>query len=82
MKKSEVRRLAKSIGLTVADKAESHEICFIPDNDYAKFIAKQVNEKYFQEGPIVDTAGKRSGSSWWLSGIHDWPAQGAQLRAV
>jgi tRNA-specific 2-thiouridylase len=61
MNKSEVRRLAKSIGLTVADKAESHEICFIPDNDYAKFIAKQVNEKYFKEGSIVDTSGKEVG---------------------
>jgi tRNA-specific 2-thiouridylase len=61
MNKSEVRRLAKTIGLTVADKAESHEICFIPDNDYAKFIAKQVNEKYFQEGSIVDTSGKEVG---------------------
>ncbi len=47
VEKKEVRRLAKELGLTVADKAESREICFIPDNNYSNFIAKQVNGDYF-----------------------------------
>ena len=56
--KSEVRRLAKELELTVADKAESREICFIPDNDYPSFIAKRVNGDTFREGAIVDSSGK------------------------
>lgn len=36
--KDEVRAMAKSLGLRVADKPDSQEICFVPDNDYAAFI--------------------------------------------
>ena len=36
--KREVRSLAAEIGLPVADKEESQEICFVPDGDYARFI--------------------------------------------
>ncbi len=58
MEKPEVRALAEKYGLNVAGKSESHEICFIPDNDYAKFIATQVEDEAFQPGKIVDTEGK------------------------
>ena len=58
VEKKEVRRLAKELGLTVADKAESREICFIPDNNYSNFIASQVNGDYFKEGDIVDSKGE------------------------
>lgn len=58
VEKKEVRRLAKELGLTVADKAESREICFIPDNNYSNFIAKQVDSDYFKEGDIVDSKGE------------------------
>ncbi|MDZ4725799.1 MAG: tRNA 2-thiouridine(34) synthase MnmA [Leptospira sp.] len=40
MEKSEVRDIARRMGLTVADKAESQEICFIPENDYRSFLKK------------------------------------------
>jgi tRNA-uridine 2-sulfurtransferase len=56
LEKSEVRRLAESIGLNVAGKSESREICFIPDNDYAGFIASEVPEA-FKEGQIVNESG-------------------------
>lgn len=36
--KDEIRKIAEDIGLTVAHKPDSQEICFVPDNDYAKFI--------------------------------------------
>ena len=36
--KEEIRGIASKIGLKVADKPDSQEICFIPDHDYAKFI--------------------------------------------
>ena len=57
MDKNEVRERARSLGLNVADKAESHEICFIPDNDYPKFIAKQLNDDAFKQGEIVNSKG-------------------------
>lgn len=39
--KSDVRALAKRMGLTVAEKPESQEICFIPENDYRAFLRKK-----------------------------------------
>lgn len=39
-KKEEIRELAEKIGLPVAKKPDSMEICFIPDGDYANFIAE------------------------------------------
>ena len=62
MEKPEVRRLAESIGLNVAGKSESHEICFIPDNDYAAFIAGQVDPEKFQPGAIVNAEGEVLGT--------------------
>ncbi|TGN02220.1 tRNA 2-thiouridine(34) synthase MnmA [Leptospira dzoumogneensis] len=41
MTKPEVREIARKMGLPVAEKAESQEICFIPENDYRKFLAKK-----------------------------------------
>jgi tRNA-uridine 2-sulfurtransferase len=42
--KSEVREYARARGLPVADKPDSHEICFVPDNDYASFVAARAPE--------------------------------------
>ncbi|HHX75170.1 MAG TPA: tRNA 2-thiouridine(34) synthase MnmA, partial [Firmicutes bacterium] len=39
--KSEVRELAARYGLAVADKPDSQEICFIPDNDYKRFLREE-----------------------------------------
>ncbi|HEX9079904.1 MAG TPA: tRNA 2-thiouridine(34) synthase MnmA [Desulfuromonadaceae bacterium] len=36
--KDEVRRLAREYGLPVADKGDSQEVCFIPDDDYVAFL--------------------------------------------
>ena len=80
MEKPEVRRLAESIGLNVAGKSESHEICFIPDNDYAAFIAGQVEAEAFQPGNIVKADGEVLGNAQGLSRLHHRPAQGTQPR--
>ena len=54
--KTEIRSLAREAGLQTAEKPDSQEICFIPDNDYAAFL-----ERYrgVQEtaGDFIDTAG-------------------------
>lgn len=39
--KAEVRAMAKSFGIPVADKPDSMEICFVPDKNYLGFIAKR-----------------------------------------
>jgi tRNA-specific 2-thiouridylase len=55
--KTEVRRLAAEFGLPVAHKGESQEICFIPDDDYPRFLQERFPEA-FRPGPIVDRTGK------------------------
>ncbi|MEX2286987.1 MAG: tRNA 2-thiouridine(34) synthase MnmA [Planctomycetaceae bacterium] len=54
--KHEIRDIARSSGLRVADKPDSQEICFIPDNDYAGFIDRYRGE-HDTAGELVDTAG-------------------------
>lgn len=41
--KSEIRNMAQEAGLAVADKPDSQEICFVPDNDYASFIRREIS---------------------------------------
>lgn len=38
--KEEIRQMAESIGLRVADKPDSQDLCFIPDGDYSSYIEK------------------------------------------
>jgi len=64
--KPEVRAHAARLGLTVADKPDSHEICFVPDGDAAGFVDRQLPEAD-RSGEIVDTAGKVLGRH---SGVH------------
>src|SRR5437899_603121 len=54
--KEEVRALAREAGLGVAEKPDSVEICFVPDNDHAGFIRHRRPE-LVTAGQIVDTAG-------------------------
>jgi tRNA-specific 2-thiouridylase len=54
--KAEVRQHAERLGLAVAHKPDSHEICFIPDGRTADFVARQIADGG-EGGEIVDTAG-------------------------
>lgn len=54
--KEEIREIAEKIGLLVANKPDSQEICFIPDNDYAGFIEENTGVKP-KVGNFVDTKG-------------------------
>lgn len=59
-KKSEIRQMAEDYGYTaLAKKAESFEICFIPDNDYRGFLKRRVPglEAEVQGGDFVDVQG-------------------------
>jgi len=55
--KEEIRNIARENDLIVAEKKESQEICFIPDNDYVGFIKTNSNNK-FKEGNIVNNKGE------------------------
>ena len=54
--KPQIRELAGEAGLRVADKPDSQEICFVPDNDYAAFVRRHRGETE-TAGQFVDTAG-------------------------
>ncbi len=54
--KTEIRDIARQAGLRVADKPDSQEICFIPDNDYVGFLRRYRGEQE-TAGEVVDTAG-------------------------
>lgn len=54
--KEQIRQMAETIGLAVANKPDSQEICFIPDHDYARFIEENTQEKLLP-GNFVDLNG-------------------------
>ena len=55
--KDKIREMAKSIGLHVAEKAESQDICFIEKNNYRGFL-KQYSENVIPPGNIVNLKGE------------------------
>ncbi len=55
--KDEIREIASSIGLAVATKPDSQEICFVPDNNYARYIEEETGQKPVP-GNFVDSTGK------------------------
>lgn len=72
MLKSEVRDIARDVNLYVADKAESQEICFVPDGKYSEFIDRYLDHEGRSAelpvaGQIVSTSGERLGEH---TGIH------------
>jgi tRNA-specific 2-thiouridylase len=64
--KPEVRAHAERLGLSVAAKPDSHEICFVPDGDAGGFVARRIGEDD-RSGDIVDTSGRVLGRH---RGIH------------
>ena len=58
LSKSQVRARARALGLATADKAESQEICFVPDGDYARVVEALRPEGLPGEGEIVDESGQ------------------------
>ena len=69
--KTEVRALAREMGLSVAEKNDSQEICFVPNGDYAAFLAAYLAESGAPAAPaagdIVSTDGRRLGEH---QGVH------------
>ena len=57
MTKPQIREIAHSLGLKVADKIDSQEICFVPGNDYKAFLRSHLAENQFHRGEIYDIDG-------------------------
>ncbi len=56
--KDDIRKIALEAGLPVANKPDSQEICFIPDDDYAGFIEREAGSTVPGPGNFVDRDGK------------------------
>ena len=57
MQKPQIREIAHSLGMKVADKVDSQEICFVPGNDYKAFLRSHLGENEFHRGEIYDVDG-------------------------
>ena len=57
MSKPQIREIAHSLGLKVAEKIDSQEICFVPGNDYKAFLRSHLGEGEFHRGKIYDVDG-------------------------
>ena len=55
--KEEIRAIAEKKSLPVADKPDSQEICFVPDNDYAAFIRREAEDRVPGAGNFVTAEG-------------------------
>ena len=59
MEKPQIRAIARELGLKVAEKVDSQEICFVPGNDYKAFLRSHLGEHEFHRGGIFDKRGNR-----------------------
>ncbi len=62
-RKEAVRRMAADLGLRVADKPDSQEICFVPDQDHARLVRR--------ERPGLDTSGEIVTTDGRVVGRHE-----------
>jgi tRNA-specific 2-thiouridylase len=73
MTKPEVRELARKLGLALAEKPDSQEICFVPGGDYKRFLdaylAEQGESLPDTSGELVTTSGEVIGEH---TGIHNF----------
>ena len=68
LSKPEIRQLASDNNIPVAEKKDSQEVCFIPDNDYISFIEREFNPKA-TPGDFLSSNGEKLGTH---SGIYKY----------
>lgn len=68
LSKPEIRQLASDHNIPVAEKKDSQEVCFIPDNDYISFIEREFNPKA-TPGDFLSSSGEKLGTH---SGIYKY----------
>lgn len=79
--KSRIRAIAREAGLPVAQKPDSQEICFVPDNDYAGFIERQAGERLPGPGNFVNARGEILGQHKGISHYTIGQRRGLELAA-
>ena len=75
--KADVRAEAELRGLSVAQKPDSHDICFIPDGDTRGWLEERLGA---QDGPIVDTAGNELGTHVGAAGFTVGQRKGLDIK--
>jgi tRNA-specific 2-thiouridylase len=62
--KADVRRIARDLDLITADKPESFEICFVPNDDYASVLEEHLGAAHpaLSDGPVLLADGRRVGT--------------------
>lgn len=68
LSKPEIRQMASDNNIPVAEKKDSQEVCFIPDNDYISFIEREFNPKA-TPGDFLSSSGEKLGTH---SGIYKY----------
>jgi tRNA-specific 2-thiouridylase len=66
--KAQVRDMARKLNLPVAEKAESQDICFVPDGDYEGFLRTRRPE-LFHAGPVLNISGNVLGQHQGIAGF-------------
>ena len=79
MRKNEVRDKARQWGLSVADRAESQDICF---GDYKGLVESHANEKDLGSGDIVDRSGRILGRHKGIHGLTIGQRRGLGIAAA
>jgi tRNA-uridine 2-sulfurtransferase len=79
--KAEVRERATELGLHLADKPESQEICFVPDGDYAAFLERH-RPGIARAGPVVDPSGRQLGEHRGIVGYTVGQRRGLGIAAA
>ena len=78
--KNEVRARARRLGLVTAEKPESQDICFVPDDDYRGFLRRRAPD-VFRPGTVVDRLGNTLGSHGGIAGFTVGQKRGLGLAA-
>jgi tRNA-specific 2-thiouridylase len=76
--KVQVRELARKFDLPVAEKPESQDICFVPDNNYEAFLRRRRPE-LFRAGPVLDASGNVLGEHEGIAGFTKGQRKGLGL---
>ncbi len=75
LRKQDVRGLARKYALPTSEKAESQDICFVPEEGYKQFIQDRVGDVYFKPGPFKnsqgDIVGRHQGVARYTIGQRD-----------